>query len=149
MSVRRVEGLIFLLASVQVLTLQSTDEELPLCGTGLLGWAQRRAYYLPRPHNHVQSALPRRHQSHQRLRLQSEITCLLSSLFSVAVLSPRSCISALLDLTVSGHLVLGDPLLGGSTETHGPPLDLHPGCCFAHKASGKQLADCFPLTGGA
>lgn len=48
--------------------------------------------------------------------------------------------SALLDLTVSSHLVLGEPLHRGTTETHGPPPDLHPGRCFAHKAPGRQHA---------
>lgn len=65
---------------------------------------------------------------------------LFSFLYSTAASGAHMSISALLDLTVSSHLVLGEPLHRGSTETHGPPLDLHPGRCFAHKAPGKQHA---------
>lgn len=53
------------------LPLQSSDEELPLRGAGLLGRSQWRAGHLPRLHLNIPSALQGRHQGHQGVRLQS------------------------------------------------------------------------------
>lgn len=44
------------------------------------------------------------------------------------------------DLRVPSDPVLREPLLRGSTEAHGPSLDLHLGRCLGHKASGQHHA---------
>lgn len=44
------------------------------------------------------------------------------------------------DLRVPSDPVLREPLLRGSTEDHGPSLDLYLGRCLGHKASGPHHA---------
>lgn len=156
------------------LPLQSADEELSLCGARLLGRGQRRACYLPRLHPHIQSALQRRHKSHQRLRLQSMwdivrhcVTCatgcirLLMMIISIPAVLIRTVMERWTfiyterlfpfffpDVWLSSDPVPGEPLHRGPTEAHGPSLDLHPWWCFGQQASGQHYANQFPLTWG-
>lgn len=46
------------------------------------------------------------------------------------------CFFATLDLTIPSDPVFGEPLHHRTAENHGPLLNLHPGKCSAHSATG-------------